>query len=108
MISYMAIATVAIGLLAASPQPHAWEVSYGKALEASARTRVRCWWCSITPTAKKHGLSHHYLAMAIRTRCVPIDCVMSMLRRNMARKWPRRLTPKAFRTWPLSIRRGPQ
>ena len=34
MISYMAIATMAIGLLAASPQPHAWEVSYGKALEA--------------------------------------------------------------------------
>jgi hypothetical protein len=35
MISYMAIATVAIGLLAASPKPHTWEVSYGKALEAS-------------------------------------------------------------------------
>jgi hypothetical protein len=35
MISYMAIATVAIGLLAASPQPRTWEVSYGKALEAS-------------------------------------------------------------------------
>ena len=35
MISYMAIATVAIGLLAASPQPGTWEASYGKALEAS-------------------------------------------------------------------------
>jgi hypothetical protein len=35
MISYMSIATVAIGLLAASPQPRAWEASYGKALEAS-------------------------------------------------------------------------
>jgi hypothetical protein len=35
MISYMAIATMAIGLLAASPQPSTWEASYGKALEAS-------------------------------------------------------------------------
>jgi hypothetical protein len=35
MISYMAIATVAIGMLAASPEPRMWEVSYGKALEAS-------------------------------------------------------------------------
>ena len=35
MISNMAIATVAIGMLAASPQPRTWEVSYGKALEAS-------------------------------------------------------------------------
>jgi hypothetical protein len=35
MICYMAIATMAIGLLAASPRPSAWEASYGKALEAS-------------------------------------------------------------------------
>jgi hypothetical protein len=35
MISSMSIATVAIGLLAASPQRSTWEASYGKALEAS-------------------------------------------------------------------------
>lgn len=35
MISNMAIATLAIGLLAASPRQPAWEASYGKALEAS-------------------------------------------------------------------------
>jgi hypothetical protein len=35
MFSYMAIATLAVGLLAASPQPQKWEESYGKALEVS-------------------------------------------------------------------------
>lgn len=35
MISYLATATLAIGLLAATPQPPQWEPSYGKALKAT-------------------------------------------------------------------------
>ena len=35
MMSYLAAATVAVGLLAATPQPPQWEPSYGKALAAT-------------------------------------------------------------------------
>ena len=35
MISYLAAATLAVGLLAATPQSPRWESSYGKALEAT-------------------------------------------------------------------------
>jgi hypothetical protein len=35
MISYLATATLAVGMLAAAPKPLDWEPSYGKALEAT-------------------------------------------------------------------------
>jgi hypothetical protein len=35
MISYLATATLAVGMLAAAPKPLEWEASYGKALEAT-------------------------------------------------------------------------
>ena len=35
MMSYIATATLAVGLLATTPQTPAWEASYGKALEAT-------------------------------------------------------------------------
>jgi hypothetical protein len=35
MISYLATATLAVGLLAATPEPPRWEASYGKALSAT-------------------------------------------------------------------------
>jgi hypothetical protein len=35
MISYLATATLAVGLLAATPEPPRWEANYGKALSAT-------------------------------------------------------------------------
>ena len=57
MINFVATATLAIGLLAAAPKAPQWETSYGKALEETRAGRTRCWWCSISPTAKKLGSS---------------------------------------------------
>jgi hypothetical protein len=35
MSGFLAVSTVAVGLLAANPQPQAWQASYGKALKAT-------------------------------------------------------------------------
>jgi hypothetical protein len=38
MLNLMATATLAVGMLVASPQPRVWQTSYGKALEATKST----------------------------------------------------------------------